>query len=527
MPAASIRLLGTFDLQAPGAVPPAHLGPKGQALLARLAARSGEATSRSALAALLWPEHGDVDARNALRQCLHQVRGALGEAAAAVQADGDQLRLGAGCEVDLHRFSALAARPDPDAWLAAATLYRGDFVEGLDAGVEFDRWAEVERERLRTQAHGLVERLSERAEGATARDETARLARQLLAADPVHEGCYRSLMRLYARAGLRAKALQVWDECRRALRVELGIEPCAETAALAQALHAVAPAAEALPGIHALWEPNRRYLQSLSFELSPQAVDHLLRGMGLFFLWLPVANAQARAAFEEAVRAGGEQPEVLGLIGWTHWFDALSGWTPDCEGSNALAAHYATRALAANQGRTPTPHMLQGKVLLWQKRHDEALEQLRFAVTMAPGNPHTHFNLGDATMWNGDYEQAIAHLHRALALDPDDHGMTLTIEGMAWWAMGDLARARRVLQSAIARNPTYPWAHGALAAVEWEGGEPELARASVATARRHNRRMSLALAENVLPYRDPAARERKLRAWRAAGMPAEEGAFAD
>lgn len=386
MPASSLRLLGTFVLQASVAGVPVHLGPKGQARLARVAAQGAEGVSRTALAALLWPEHGENDARNALRQCLHQVRCALGDTAAAVQADGDVLRLSPGCDVDVHRFVSLAARPDPQAWLAAAVLYPGDFVEGLDAGSEFVRWADVGRERLRTLAHGLVERLSERAADATARDETVRLARQLLAADPVHEGAYRALMRLHARAGLRAKALQVWDGCRRALRAELDVEPCADTVAVVHELHAPPRAAETVPTIHELPLPSRRHLQALCSEHAPAAVDHLLRGLTHLYPWAPASNALARTAFEDALRLVGEQPEVLGLIGWTHWFDAVGGWTRDCERSNGLAARFAVLALAAHDGRSPTPHMLQGKVLLWQMQHDAALEHLRRAVTMAPGH---------------------------------------------------------------------------------------------------------------------------------------------
>lgn len=97
-------------------------------------------------------------------------------------------------------------------------------------------------------------------------------------------------------------------------------------------------------------------------------------------------------------------------------------------------------------------------------------------------------------MWSGGYDEAIAHVHRALTLDSNDHGMFLTIEGMAWWGMGELARARAALLSAMARNPTHPFAHGALAAVAWEGGDPGLARTSAATARRYNRRLSVSFA---------------------------------
>jgi tetratricopeptide (TPR) repeat protein len=154
--------------------------------------------------------------------------------------------------------------------------------------------------------------------------------------------------------------------------------------------------------------------------------------------------------------------------------------------------------------------------------HDAALEQLRHAVEIAPSSAHAHFNLGDASMWCGRCDEALVHLDRALRLDPNDHGVFLTIRGVTLWMMGELREARAALNSAITRNPAYAWAHGALASVQADCGEMEAARVAAATARRLNRRFSLSFAEHVLPFRMPEHRRRKLEGWRAAGMPEHE-----
>lgn len=69
-------------------------------------------------------------------------------------------------------------------------------------------------------------------------------------------------------------------------------------------------------------------------------------GLSHLFLLRPTSNAEARAAFEDALRVGGDEPEVLALIGWTHWFDAVGGWTRDPDRSYGMAARLARRALA-------------------------------------------------------------------------------------------------------------------------------------------------------------------------------------
>lgn len=527
MPGSTLRLLGGFVLEAGTLARPLRLGRKGQALLACVAMQGSAGLSRGRLTALLWADHGDDEARSALRQCLHLVRRGFGEGFDSLESDGDRLVLRAGAfEVDVHGFESLAARSDIDSMLAAAELYRGDFLDGLDAGADFACWAGVERERLRDIAHGLVTRLSECAEGTTACEATVRLARRLLASDPVHEGCYRALMRLHARAGLRAKALQEWNECRRVLRRELDVEPSAQTAAVIEQLRVDPDAAPAV----VLSIPNSRPLTVLAAKpaLSPArsgddpvVFDTLLRGWQLFSLFTEEGNAQARAAFESVIRRVSDHAEALALLGWTHWFDSIGGWSSDPALSYQYASNCASRAVACNRGH-PAPHNIQGKVLLWRMQHDAALEELRQSVAIAPGSAYTHFNLGDATMWCGRWEEALAHLDRAFALDANDHGVFLTIQGTALWMSGELRAAHRALSRAITRNPTYAWAHSELSVVQVELGDIAAARASAATARRLNRRFSLSFAEHVLPFRVPEHRRRTMEGWRVAGMPQHE-----
>ena len=83
MPLLSLTLLGGFDARI-GSKPLA-LPRKAQALLAYLALEPATTHSRSKLAALLWGETGDDDARNNLRQVLFRMRRALGRSSSALK----------------------------------------------------------------------------------------------------------------------------------------------------------------------------------------------------------------------------------------------------------------------------------------------------------------------------------------------------------------------------------------------------------------------------------------------------------
>ncbi len=125
-------------------------------LLAYLARRPAQCTTRTALATLFWGDRDDRHARQSLRQALLVLRQGLGT---ALEAEGEEVRLEVGAlEVDAIDFESdvQAGR------LAEATArWRGQFLEGQeDAGTEeFRDWVQVEREGLRGQFAAASARL--------------------------------------------------------------------------------------------------------------------------------------------------------------------------------------------------------------------------------------------------------------------------------------------------------------------------------------------------------------------------------
>ena len=73
----SLELLGGFRLQTDAGEPVPLTTRKAQALLAYLALHPGQAHARAKLAALLWGDRGEAQARDSLRQALSLVRKAL------------------------------------------------------------------------------------------------------------------------------------------------------------------------------------------------------------------------------------------------------------------------------------------------------------------------------------------------------------------------------------------------------------------------------------------------------------------
>src|SRR5262245_15147123 len=103
---------------------------KTQALLAFLATPPGRAHSREKLAALLWGEMREPQARAGLRHALFTLRRTLGEPS-ALRIEGDGVSLDpALVVVDVRELEAAAARTTAADLERAAELYRGELLEG-------------------------------------------------------------------------------------------------------------------------------------------------------------------------------------------------------------------------------------------------------------------------------------------------------------------------------------------------------------------------------------------------------------
>ncbi|MEV4108688.1 BTAD domain-containing putative transcriptional regulator [Nonomuraea sp. NPDC049695] len=223
----TLLLLGTPDL-AVGGAPVGIRSAKTRALLCYLAAAPGP-RPRAELAALLWGERPDVNARGSLRLALSELRKEVG-GWLDITREHVSLRADHACFVDHRRLTQAPTVAE------ALRLWRGDFLDGVSFGDApgFADWLDSERRRVRLLLRGLlVHSDASCASGSSgssgSSEDVVRLARIVAGLDPYDEEAHRLLMRALAGAGNRAAALTCYDELRRRLTAELGVEPAPET----------------------------------------------------------------------------------------------------------------------------------------------------------------------------------------------------------------------------------------------------------------------------------------------------------
>jgi len=184
---------------------------KAAALLAYLACPPGRAHARNKLAALLWSDRPDTQARASLRQELYALRRELSPfEPKALRLQGDSVTLeGASVEVDVLHFRRLVSDGTPTSLEGAVALYQGDFLEGLapDAPL-FEEWLVVERERLREQAAEALAKLFAHQRSAGEIEAALQTGLRLLAFEPGQEPVHRAVIRLQLLLGRRGAALR-------------------------------------------------------------------------------------------------------------------------------------------------------------------------------------------------------------------------------------------------------------------------------------------------------------------------------
>lgn len=212
-----------------------------EALLVYLACHA-QPVPRAVLAELLWPERPAQASQANLRVALHRLRQQLDSR--HLEITRTSVGLTPAVWTDAAAFETLLReqRREP-----ALEIYRGEFLQAfhLDESPLFEGWLALEQERLRHLALAAAQELLSEAVRLDQPGAAVRHARRLLELDQLHEPAHRVLMRLMARQGNRAAALDQFESCRSRLEREMGVEPDPATTSLAESIRRGAAAREA------------------------------------------------------------------------------------------------------------------------------------------------------------------------------------------------------------------------------------------------------------------------------------------
>ena len=241
MTAVEVRLLGRLTIEVDGTrADESRLGDLGRKALAYLVLERRRPIPRDELAEVLWGEGLPATWSAALRGVISRLRSTLSDAGLA---GPDVLRSHVGCYqlqlptdavVDVERVEAALASARSHIAIAPDRALRTAAEAVEMAGRQFlpgasGEWVERQQAALAGVRLRALELLTEAASVAGDAGTAVAAAEQAIALAPLRESAHQGLMTAHACAGNRAAALRAYEDCRRVLADELGVDPSPHT----------------------------------------------------------------------------------------------------------------------------------------------------------------------------------------------------------------------------------------------------------------------------------------------------------
>jgi TolB-like protein/Flp pilus assembly protein TadD len=191
---------------------------------------------------------------------------------------------------------------------------------------------------------------------------------------------------------------------------------------------------------------NQRTLRSLQKSITyfEQAIrmdpDYALAHVALaqaYLVMLDYGFGSPKALAPKALRAVQRALELDGELGEAHAALALLRLVREWDFVGAEAEFRI--ALDRSPGDS-TAHQWYGVLLMYQRRFDEALQQMRLAQGLDPLAPIIRAALGIIYVLAGRYDEAVAQAEAVRELEPDSP-QAHAVLGLAWQQKGDYARS--------------------------------------------------------------------------------------
>jgi len=425
---------------------------RSQALLAMLVLAPKSAVARDKIAATLWPDRAEDQARASLRQELSSLRRALGGGADLITADATYIR------IDCEAVCADIGAPET-----------GDFLEGLDLRSEpFDDWRRAEASRRSetaadaadpgdhgTSANDIFENppilvmgftpaSSELSDSSfatglvidlrtslslwrwfpviapeaigwkTDRDGDLReIGQSVGAAYAISGAIQRAGTRIRVSASLTEidRGHLIWTETFDGEMADLfEMQEAIGRAVVARVTPEIGRAAAARI-------IRKRPANMAAWQLLAQT-DELDRTGGEGY-GTPESNQAQVPLLEEALRLEPDYARAWARLGRFHFRSALQGWIDDRDAGFERALENCRRAVAADPAEWEGQALLALTMIFGKHAFGPGKFHALEAVRLNPSAPYARHGCGCALEWIGEPEAALHHLRAIFDLNPN------------------------------------------------------------------------------------------------------------
>ncbi len=210
----------------------------------------------------------------------------------------------------------------------------------------------------------------------------------------------------------------------------------------------------------------------------------------------------------------------LALVAFVRFQQAMSGWSTADARTAFRETHAAANAALQADDNAWMAHALAGVGELWNNQdHDRALAHLDRAIALNPSASYTYHFCGCVSGFAGKLDDAVAHQGKVFQVDPAYPYAAVVQADLALWSMlsGAMDAARQHINRALAADPEYARAVQRLVMFSGLTGDRRAAAKAIGQLARLGT-FDRAYYDASYPFRDPAHKHSLLQGLRRAGL---------
>ena len=228
-------------------------------------------------------------------------------------------------------------------------------------------------------------------------------------------------------------------------------------------------------------------------------------------------NAMARKLFEEVIALDPDYAYAYAGLAWTHMADPWFGTSKSPMESLGRAIELGQKAISLDESEA-MGHASLGFFYTYAGQFDKAVAHAERGLALDPNSSGILFNSGAALAHSGRPEEAIPLLHKAIRLNPFAPSLFFYTLSVAYRMVGRFDEAVEQAKKAVERDPKNQFTYLVLASACILAGREAEARAAAAEVLKINPTFSVEKFARRLPYRDKSFVDCTIDTWRKAGL---------
>ena len=236
-----------------------------------------------------------------------------------------------------------------------------------------------------------------------------------------------------------------------------------------------------------------------------------------FFLMNKQGSVKAKQLAKEAIDLDPDYAFPYTTLANAHMLDVWFKFSESPKDSMRQANEALQKALELDDS-DPRVHISFCNLYTMQGTHDKALKSAKIAVELSPNGARAVLNLGSASLWVGQIEEAIHYYEQAIRLNPFPPGVYFRSLGRAYRLSGRYEDAITQCKKALQLNPDDIFTHLSLILAYTKLGREKEAKAEATEVLRIHPKFSIDHYAKTVPIKDQSILEDMKASLRKAGL---------